>query len=118
MAKIKNDDIASRLKKRITLQTPIAISDGAGGMQQEWQDYKTVYAEVNAIFDRRTSGTEVFASMQLMSVNYYMFAVRYASGVTKKMRIIYNKRIFNIKRVVNFGERNVILQIIAEENIT
>jgi len=102
-------NIASCLRQMIIIQEPIISDD------EQWKDLKQVRAEVQALYDN--SSGEIFAAMQLMDNSFYRFRIRYMQDLKSNMRIVYNNRSFNIKRITNQGELNVITVIIAQEII-
>lgn len=108
-------NLTSCLRQTIIIQKPYSISDGMGGQVEAWQDFATIRAEVKAISENGVG--EVFASMQLMDASLYRFRIRYLWGVVNNMRILYNQRYFQIKRVVNHHELNSIIIIIAQESL-
>ena len=59
----------------------------------------------------------MFASMQMMDVSLYRFRIRYIKGLKNNMRVLYNGRYFQIKRVINQNELNTISILIAQETI-
>ena len=108
-------NISSKLRHNILIEQPIVNSDGIGGQTEQWQQFAKVRAEVAALYERNIG--EVFASMQLMNSSLYKFRIRYLKGLKNNMRIIYNERCFQIKRIVNQDERNIISFIIAQESL-
>ncbi len=104
---MKNKDkLASRLRQRITFQSESAASDSGGGSTVSWVSGSTVWAHV-----KTRGGREGLVSGQLESRQSYLITVRYISGITTKMRILYGSRVFNIHSVVNVDERGEILEI-------
>ncbi|MEK6733484.1 MAG: phage head closure protein [Pseudomonadota bacterium] len=109
-------NFTSCLKQVITIQKPLSnnnVFELESG--EAWQDFATIRAEVRAIFEK-TSGEAVIA-MQLMDNSYYRFRIRFMPNLQNNMRIIYEKRKFEIKRIINQDEQNLISIIIAQENI-
>ncbi len=102
--------LASKLTKRIILQARITNSD-------DWYDVREVSAAISAISEMKLMGLEVFRSMQLMTSDPYLFTIRYLADVNISMRILYGKRVFSIKRIINPDEQNVSLKIITEEEV-
>ena len=80
-----------------------------------WKEFITVRAEVKALYDNSVG--EIFSSMQLMDNSLYRFRIRFVSNLKNNMRIFYNKKYFVIKRIVNQGELNLIMIIIAQETL-
>jgi SPP1 family predicted phage head-tail adaptor len=102
--------LASKLTKRIILQARITNSD-------DWYDVRELSAAISAISEMKLMGLEVFRSMQLMTSDPYLFTIRYLDDVNISMRILYGKRVFSIKRIINPDEQNVSLKIITEEEV-
>jgi head-tail adaptor len=100
--------LASKLTKRIILQSQ---QESCG----DWYDVVEVSAAINAISEMKFTGIEVFRSMQLMSTDPYLFIIRYLDYINISMRILYGKRVFSIKRIINPNEQNIMLKIISEE---
>jgi SPP1 family predicted phage head-tail adaptor len=108
-------NLTSCLRKIITIQRPISQADGIGGMIEKWDDFITVSAEVQALYDKALG--EGFFANQVMDNSFYRFRIRYLDGIKTNMRLIYNQKIFHIKRVINQDERNLASVIIAQENV-
>lgn len=110
----ERDNIASRLRHRITLQQP-DLNAGAGGQYSvEWQDVATVWAEVTPL-ESRALTAETVLDAQLTARVSHEIILRYREGVTADMRVAMDGRHFNIRSVVNSGERNRVLRLLAEE---
>ena len=43
--------------------------------------------------------------------------IRYRAGVTAKMRLTFGARVFNIRGVINAGERDRTLELLCEEGV-
>jgi SPP1 family predicted phage head-tail adaptor len=106
-------NFASCLRQIITIQSALRNEDGLGGHLERWQDSITVRAEVQALYERGIG--EVFAAMQLMDNSLYRFRIRYMSILKSDMRIVYDQRYFQIKRIINQDEMNMVSVIIAQE---
>ncbi len=50
---------AIRLNRPLELETPVTVSDGAGGYMRSWQALGTVWAEVLAGTGREAAGEEI-----------------------------------------------------------
>lgn len=110
--KQNTQDLASRLCKRVVLQQPVETADGAGGKTISWQDFATVWAEILP----RSGREEIFAD-QLRNRTSHKITIRYMAGLSEKMRVNYNNRLFNITALVNVGERNETIEIFADEGV-
>lgn len=104
-------NISSCLRQIITIQTVFVNESGL----EQWNDFVTIRAEVQALYDRSIG--EILSSMQLMDNSFYRFRIRFIPEVNNSMRILYNKKYFQIKRIINQKEANLILMIIAQETI-
>ncbi len=58
-----------------------------------------------------------FAAQSTQADVTHRITLRYMSGITPKMRVNYNSRIFDILSVINVGERNRELQLMCRESI-
>lgn len=104
---------AGQLRHRITIQQKTAGSpqqNAAGEPDVSWTDYLVVYASVDPV-----TGKEPFLAQEHMSVVSHKIRVRYRAGVTAAMRVVYASRYFDIKAVLNWGERNKELLLLCEE---
>ena len=43
--------------------------------------------------------------------------MRYRSGVTPAMRLVFDERIFNIRTIHNIDEKNDMLELLVEEGV-
>lgn len=88
---------AGRLNRRITLQN-LTVSKGAsGGMKKTWANFATSIAAAV----RNMSGNERQASSAGGQVAEARteFTIRYRSGVTADMRVLYAGAVYNIRHV-------------------
>jgi len=108
-------NFTSKLRQVITIEQPNIQSDGIGGQLEQWQEFASVRAEVKALYEHGVG--EVFSSMQLMDVSLYRFRIRYMLGLKNNMRILYDGRYFQVKRVINQNELNIISILIAQESL-
>lgn len=93
---------------------------------QEMEERKNSFGEMTKIwihkFSTRAgiypiSGKEFFVADKENSEVSHKINIRYRSDINPAMRIIYNNRIFNIESIINFQERNILIQIMAKELI-
>jgi SPP1 family predicted phage head-tail adaptor len=78
----------------------------------EWMDVKTVRAGIYPI-----SGSEFFAAETYNSEVSHKVNLRYIPGITPDMRVQFKDRAFRIISIVNFQERNIMLQLLCKELI-
>lgn len=101
---------ASRIRHRLTLQQQSLTPDGAGGFTRTWQNVADLWGEI-----RPATGREKLEAMQLQAAVTHRVTLRYRAGVTAAMRLLYENRSLNIRVVLNRGERDRWLDILAEE---
>lgn len=107
-----NITLASRLTRRIAIEEPVDIPDGGGGFIRSWQHVADVWAEIIPV-----RGREAFSASQRIGVVNYRITLRYVAGITTAMRVVYAGRYFDISAVINEGEKNISLQLLAEEEV-
>lgn len=103
---------AGRLNKKITIQETTQTQNSYGEVIDAWSTYAFIWASVEP-----TSGREFMAAQQINSEITIAFRTRYLSGVTAKMRISWDGRLFDIESVINPVEKNEQLLIICRERL-
>lgn len=98
------------LRKRITIQSETPSTDNAGGYALAWTNVVTVWADIKPV-----SGQKIFTAGHLEGHVTHHVTMRYQSGITTDMRMIYNSRAFNIRAVLNTDESNRWLELLVEE---
>jgi SPP1 family predicted phage head-tail adaptor len=101
-----------KLRHRITIEQVIETQDADGSMIETWTTFAMAQASIEPI-----SGREYFAAQSTQADVTHRIRLRYLSGVTPKMRVNYNSRIFDILSVININERNRELQLMCREDI-
>lgn len=112
MVMTNKTSLASRLRHRIVLKTPVTTPDGAGGFATSWNQFAEVWAEILP-----KNGNEKLQYEQLSVQKRIVITIRYLSGITEKMRIVYGEREFEILSILNPFEENILLEIMAEEKV-
>ena len=79
------------LRERVTLQSPVRAPDGAGGGDVTWTSGATVWAKVE-----ERGGSEHAAGERLAGHARLRVTIRYRSGVTAEMRVMWNGRALGI----------------------
>lgn len=110
------DNLTSNLRHRITLQAPEKTLRPGGHFDLTWRHVATVWAEVKPL-ENRMANTEVLLDEQLQNRASHEIRLRYLPGVSAEMRVVFQERYFNIRRVINPGERNVSLVLLADEHV-
>jgi SPP1 family predicted phage head-tail adaptor len=101
-----------KLRHRITIEQVSETQDTDGSVIETWSVFVVAQASIEPI-----SGREYFAAQSTQADVTHRIRLRYLSGVTPKMRVNYNSRIFDILSVINVGERNRELQLMCRESI-
>lgn len=105
---------AGDLRHRITIQEQIKTVDGVGGFDLEWTTYGTVWAAVWPV-----SAKEITSQGKPSGEITHKVRIRYLSGITDAMRIIFGTRTLEIVAPpINNDERNVSLDLLCREETT
>ncbi|MCP8969721.1 phage head closure protein [Ectobacillus ponti] len=82
------------------------------GENDAWTDVLTARAAIYPV-----SGKEYFTADRVTSEVTHKISMRYMPGtsISPDMRILFQGRIFQIVSVINFQERNVMLQLMCKE---
>ena len=100
----------SRLRHRVTLQSPQLTPDGSGGYVELWSDTGTIWASIEPL----SSAMRLTAEQMDYTVTHRV-TLRYRAAVSVGMRLSFKSRILHIHAVINPEERNIWLQLLAEE---
>lgn len=116
----KKKNTTSRLKHRLTLQQEVQTPDGAGGYVKSWTNVIDLWAEILPITASgsgggRSSGREMLIAGQIQAEISHRIVLRYRTGITAAMRLVYESRIFNIRHVANVLESNETLELLVQE---
>lgn len=106
---------SGKLRHRITIQQLVAGSpqqNAVGEPNVAWTDYLTVWASVDPV-----TGNEPFLAQQHLSRVTSKIRMRYRSGITSDMRIRFNSVSYDIKAVLNWGERDRELLLLCEQGV-
>lgn len=110
---------AGKLDRVIAIQvnTPSTANE-YGETVASWADlYSKVWAAVEDD-PRQASVREFFAAAQVQGALPRVFVIRYISGLTEKHRVVYRGEPYNINGIIDVGERNRQLRILATRSIT
>jgi len=101
----------SKLRHRITLQKPSGVTKNTLGEDvPTYGDFATIWANVEPM-----TGREYQEAQKIRAETTYRVTIRYLAGLSTDMRIIYGGRELEIVSILNIGERNVQMQIVASE---
>ena len=90
-----------RLRHQISIQQNTATVDAAGQPGVDWQTIRQPWAEVKPVV-----GGENFNGSQILAGVTHLVTIRYQSGISPTMRVLYGSRILHIESVLNIDERN------------
>jgi len=99
---------AGRLNRRIRIESKSVVRDAYGGETITWTLVAEVWAAVLPI-----RGREYVAIRQAGAELTTRFLIRYRSGVTPAMRIVYDGANYDIVDVINPQDGNEHLEIMA-----
>jgi SPP1 family predicted phage head-tail adaptor len=102
--------LAGQLKKRIVVEVPTENQDSFGEPIKTWNTYIETWAQIIQL-----NGSEYIEQKQINVDIDTRIKIRYINGITEKMRIIYNSRIFHIKSVINIEERGKEMLLYCQE---
>lgn len=91
----------------IQLKTTEAVESNED-FESGWTEFQQVWARVD-----EKSGGEYYRDDKLTAVTVADFYIRYITGLSEDMRIVYNRRYYNIKAII-FVDRKRTIKITAE----
>ncbi len=101
---------AGRYRERITIQTPAETRDSLGQAIPAWATYDTRWAEVAPF-----SASERFGAQTLNAEIRHEVRMRYLSGLTPKMRLLYGSRVLRIVSIIDEREEHRELILLCSE---
>lgn len=98
------------LRHRLVLEEVSRVDDGSGGSDETWLAVTELWAGL-----RPMTGQEREAADQIAGRVTHEIWVRHRTGVKPRMRFRYGARVFEIRAVIDAGERRRFLKCLAEE---
>lgn len=86
--------------RRITIQALIAGQGDNGAPTEAWTDLDTVWANAYS------SGRELEAAKQINAEISTQFQIRYRSGLSATMRVLWEGRYYDIDHITEIGRRD------------
>jgi SPP1 family predicted phage head-tail adaptor len=99
----------------VAIQAPNPGSDGGGGRGDPWAS-PTAVATLRARIEPLKGG-EKLRAMQLQDSVSHRITIRHRADVTARMRVVFGARVFNIRAVIDPGERRRWLELLCEEGV-
>ncbi len=103
---------AGTLRHSIRVQSLVETVDAGGGRTRAWVDYFLTHAAITPM-----SGRELRAGGQMQAPMTHRLTLRWAPGLTAKMRVLFGTRVFNVRAVRNLDERNRWVELLCEEGV-
>jgi len=103
------------LRNKITIQNTDLTTDNHGGFTTGRSTHITAFAKITP-----KGGREVFSDTtgeKVQNPHIFEFLIRYRSGITTTMRILFGSRTFNIIKINNENDYNDMITITATENV-
>lgn len=102
---------AGRLNKKITIEQPTETQDGTGQAVKSWSTYSQPWAAIEPL-----RANEFISSQQIVGEATVRIRVRADSGITEKMRVNWNGKIYNIEGPpINISERDREMHLMCSE---
>ena len=98
------------LRHQITVRQKTLVDDGYGG---QTETLTTVYETWAAIWP--VNAKETRENMRTESNVTHNIRIRYRSGITHAMIIVFGSRTFEIKSIINVEERSIMLDLVCNE---
>lgn len=105
---------AGQLRHRVILQTRTVAQNSMGEAVETWSTYATVWARVSPL-RTRLSSDEFYHAQQINARLGVEVTIRYLHGVETIERVVYGRRVFDVRHVVDPDERHVELILACEE---
>lgn len=87
-------------KYKISIQSKSQTRGGTGAMEDIWSEHVNISATVDW-----KSGNETVLKEKNTAITRVYFGIRYNSTLTKEMRISYDSKIFEIKTILEVGNK-------------
>lgn len=104
------DLTSGKLRNTIAIQRKTGTPDGGGGSTLVWATVSSPRAYIKPI-----SGGERFQAMRLEADTTHRIFIRYRTDILTSDRINYRGRLMQIRAILNLEERNMWLEIYADE---
>ena len=103
---------AGKLRHQVKLQRVTVAADSHGDQTKTWVDLATVRASIEPL-----SGREFLQASQVMSDITVRIRIRGRSDITltPKDRVLYGTRTFDIRHVIDWGDRGTDWQLLCTE---
>ncbi len=107
----------TRLRHRLTLQQEVKTADGAGGYSRSWTNIADLWAEISPISNRVIYGEEKLYAGHIEARISHKITIRYRSGLSTAMRLLFESRVFNIRAISFVNEDKDLVELLVEEGV-
>ncbi len=103
---------AGLMRRRIVIEETTQGQNSFGEVTDSWGTFATRWARMESL-----QGREFWSSLQVNAERVVRFTMRYLDGVTPKMRVNYDSRLFNIAHVQHDEGKKRQTVLITEETV-
>lgn len=100
------------LRHQILIREKQLVDDGYGGQTETLVTIHDTWAAIWPV-----SAKEARESMRTESNVTHNIRIRYRTGITHAMIVVFGTRTFEIKGIVNIEERNILLDLVCNERL-
>lgn len=104
---LKSKTEVGKRDKRIIIREGTSSTDEYNAPTVTWSTFATVWAEVK---DSMPGSSERYESEQLTAVRVTIFNIRYIDGLTEKMQVLHEDRVYDIE-YIGRPDRNRTLEL-------
>ena len=102
----------AELRHQIIIQEKVQTADGMGGFTEVLTTIHETWAAIWPV-----SAKETRENMRIEANISHNIRIRYRSGITHAMIVVFGTRAFEIKSIVNFEEQNIWLDMVCNEQL-
>lgn len=103
--------MAGRLRHRVIIQAQATTQDSVGQRTISWTDVENAWARISPV-----AGKDYFNQSGEHAEITHKILMRHGATIAVGNRLALGTRTFDVRAVLNLGERNSFLQIMAVEN--
>lgn len=103
--------MAGRLRHRVTVQRQATTQDALGQRTEAWTEHATTWAMINPV-----SGRDFFTQSGEHADITHKITLRHGVDIRPGDRIVYSGRNFDVRSVLNLGERDRFINVMAVED--
>lgn len=104
---------AGALRHTLVIEQPTETQDGHGQAVPSWSTFATVPGSLDPL-----SGREFIAASQVQAEVAARARIRYLAGVTSKMRISFDGKVYAIVAVIDRELRHRDIELLLAEGVT